>query len=255
MSANGTHQHAFIIPFDTRVELTPVTTTYFILILVTGLPSNTTVLLAYRGIQKVKRTELFGVVIVRALAISDICVCLNVLRHFFDMKNDVYLCQLEFVVQSVPLTFSVNILVAIAVERYLAICQPWFMIRKRHVIILIVGALTMSTIFSIVGALPHQVLSEDVCSIADASMLAMTVTGNFNAIYVVIMLLLIVLYSLVFRAIHRRQNNKVGTSVGAASLKTQSKTSVTLRQVTGEHDVPVGVPGIQSSREQSLLAL
>lgn len=195
-------------PYQKLMEINMANTVYFTFVIIVGTFSNLFILLAYHKTQQRSPPEHCSTVLVRTLALIDMLMSLSAFTHFINMRNSAALCTFSAMLHSLPLAFSVGLLIGIALERYFAICRPLAKSPSRNVLIgicLVFAILPTSTY-----AFMHKVVGKNVCFITNIAVRKVLMTGCAATFYVIPIILLCTLYTMVFRVIYKRHNNKVG---------------------------------------------
>lgn len=148
-----------------------------------------------------------------ALALADLFVCAVVVPYkaVYSMRliGDDDVCKSMQYAAGVSLTFSVLVLIGIAVERYHAVCCPTRPFTGRHAWT-IIGVIAALSLF---GSFPNYMTSSVYasvdqrhvgCHFASGTRPGRTYAAVLAALFVATLLVTAVLYGLVFRVIYRR---------------------------------------------------
>lgn len=199
-----------ISPINALMDINVANTLFFTAVFVVGVPSNAIIILAYQKIQKSIRSARHSAVTVRALAVSDILICAAVFARFANLKNNLFLCRLEFFLHVSLLQFSMCVIVGIAFERYLSICRPWVAFTKKHIVSVVGVCTVISVAASLTMSLKLRVVSEDVC-VFDLEVLQVLAIASYLFFQLTAVVLIVVLYGLVFKVIYSRRQNRIST--------------------------------------------
>lgn len=133
---------------------------YVAVLAVIGAIGNAMILVVYSKRKDRRPTNVF----IRALAGLDLCVCIVVMPY--SIVYEYHLVTSEFACKLCELTRHFNVsmsnltLVAVAAERYVAICKPTFTVTARHVQKVLLVMVIFSVIFSIPSSFIFAVVSD-----------------------------------------------------------------------------------------------
>lgn len=194
----------FVIAEATPTSPMPLWNAIILLVVaIIGIIGNIIVLIVFsrRGIRQRHRCNIF----VRALAITDLIVCLMIPVRFLPIKPESeIMCKVYSLLNSFSLTFSIVLLQSIAIERFLAICKPLRRYSSRaQSATLIVSFVIMATvsctfmIFSTVTEEESSPYGIATCDVTDPTMLRVTY-GLFVTFYVETCVVLLFVYGKIY---------------------------------------------------------
>lgn len=217
MSGNYT-----IPPLDELMEVQAANAIFFCFIFIFGLPGNATILYAYHKIPGTVLSEKISKFLVILLAVTDIFISASTVTLFLNMKNNIILCWLDTALKTYTFGLSMNLFTCIALDRYIAVCWPLVKLTRLKVAI-ISSTITVTFIISSVIVFTHKIVGHNLCITPDLTLLKILTIATVTIYYLLMAVLLVILYSHVYRAIYIRQKNKVRTT----SLEDSARITIT----------------------------
>ena len=205
-----------------------------LLLVIIGVPGNLLVIIVYAS----KGTRISAHVFIIGLAIADIIVCftrpLGVFNNIPQLQkykhSSEIICRLPYFLKYLSMFSSVFITVAIAVDRYFAVCKPHgHIMTVRRAKIVLLSCLILCLFFSIpplvIFGLVKYPYYGKVCSIGTPRW---TVSLLYTPMYVVgsiSVFVIIVMYSLIYLAIRNRIKVRSSVSETQATSSTMGSES------------------------------
>lgn len=178
--------------------------TYYGLVITLGIFGNIVILKAYNKVYQKQESHKLAKLMVTTLAISDLLAASTAIFKFFNLKNNVILCKIEGLFVAFLLQYSANTLPIVSIERYFAICRPFVVVTKKHVVF----AIFVNIIITMAAISPEplfkEVVAHNVCIIADSNLNKILMTVFVFFFHIFLLFCLIVPYGLIYRAVSRR---------------------------------------------------
>lgn len=215
------------VPIGDQMEMNFANVLYCTSMLILGVTCNVFILVIYQKSQRKTKSERSSDSIVRCLAVADVMIAASIVTHFLNLKNNTGLCRLELFVKVFPLSMSMYLLACVAIERYLAVCRP--LVKCPSSKFLIMATVALSMVVSLLFVLMHKVVAKELCIFTNITSLRAFILTLSIVYYVLLAALLIVLYSLVFRAIYCRNGFRTFVPRDVTTKATSEEENLTIK--------------------------
>ncbi|XP_063965715.1 cholecystokinin receptor-like [Lytechinus pictus] len=194
--------------FETSDDVTAVTLTYYILVLILGIPANTVIIQSIAWKKRKTSTDIFILV----QAIVDFVACIFspafIIRAAFPELRSNGLCKVASLAENSTAFASIFLTTVISIDRYIAVCRP---LRRRMTVRMSILIAILCTVIPTIGNIPVSIFTDakyvkairqGFCSVKVSLLLVTTIT--VLVLFLMSLMINTVLYTLVYMALRKR---------------------------------------------------
>eukprot|EP00057_Strongylocentrotus_purpuratus_P028796 XP_011683270.1 PREDICTED: type-1B angiotensin II receptor-like [Strongylocentrotus purpuratus] len=220
-----------------------VNLTYYIMVLVLGLPGNAVIIQAYAWKKRKTSTD----ILIIAQAIVDFVACLFtpvfIIRNGFPKLITTGLCRMSSLAEQAPAFMSLFLTAVISIDRYVAVCHP---LRRRMTARMTIVLVTVCVVVSIAFNIPLAVLAEvrfsnrakgklyDISLRHDSYHIDLTVTCSIYALFICSIMTTTVLYASIYNFLRKRAKIHAGlvdNELPVATISSKNQSTCTLDHI------------------------